>query len=1277
MHKRLNIKYLLLALFIIVALHFLFSSSPAPEVHPEPNFYHPSFPVDDLANTTRRARAAFVVLARNWDIYSIRYTMQQMEDRFNRKYGYPWVFLNDEDFSEDFKIFTRAITKSPTYYGTIPKEHWSIPSWIDEEKARKSREEMEKNHVVYGGSLSYRHMCRFESGFFFRHPLLQDYDYYWRVEPSVQFFCDLDFDPFLYMQDHGKKYGFTIAVHEFENTIPTLWQTVRRFINEHPHLIPTENAQKFITDDDGQTYNLCHFWSNFEIGDLRFWRSDAYLKFFEYLDKAGGFFYERWGDAPVHSIAASLFLKKEEIHFFNEIGYKHDPFMHCPTERDLNLKCSCNPSENFDMQSFSCLPKWYELPFITALAQMESQEANKVVLESAAGAAPVHSFDPDASPDKKAAQAEMHAPAGAGTTTGVLAHGGVGTELGSRDAEVVKRVLNASAEKCKHKSIKMESKKKEKKHVKKGQKIGWRCMMPTGDDVNSKDAGDKRALYKQNMLSHLTRELYFLDVLENSAYILVAVLASHFLVIYGGVAYYSVHVQRLRRNFRDELSRELSRQSLESESESADWLNAFLDRFWLIYEPVLSGIVVSIVDQILADSAPGFIDSLRLSTFTLGTTAPRIEAVKTYPHTNLNEVLMDWKVVFTSREDGSLDHGQHQKVPPKIVLNVRVGKGVVGAGMPILVEDISFRGNAKVKLSFTGAFPHIKTFSLSFDERPKIDFKLKPIGGETFGFDVANMPGLASFIDHQMHATLGPMMYSPNVFTLDIESILNPSHDTTRGVLQVTLRNCHRLKNMELFGKSDPYVKFMLGGQEVWRSETKKDTTNPFWNETQFFLMASLGGRMSLEVWDKNPGKDVRIGTSEVDLSGLEGLGLRALNLPVEKEGKQYGDLLIDLGYFPVFQPRELENGEIEPTPPSNTGIFRLTLHQAKGLSRAYNTYAVMRVNGTEVSRTKPRKHTMAPSWEHTHEMLILDRERALVSVTLMDEGIMEDEVIGQWTCGLDEFLDQVERENEEENVQEKGWLGIGEGVRGKIRVSSKWRPVFIVNGEKYLQPQAAKVENMPNSQAKEENAEEETPIASRDFAAAQAVKALPPTPPAKDAGAAASNAQASDLTPPATSPPAESTPTFQSSPPTKAPTATPTTNGTLHKTAAPSPPTLRGKKLIVTLAEAKDLIGADKNGSSDPYVKAYVGGKQVYKTKYLKKTLTPHWDETFDLQMQEDTSLALHVLDHNTLGSDDPLGKCEINIQELVSNSDQRADIWVPLRDGAEGKVRVKVEVR
>jgi alpha 1,2-mannosyltransferase len=46
----------------------------------------------------------------------------------------------------------------------IPKEHWSYPEWVDLDKAAEERQKMVNENVIYGGSESYRHMCRFNSG---------------------------------------------------------------------------------------------------------------------------------------------------------------------------------------------------------------------------------------------------------------------------------------------------------------------------------------------------------------------------------------------------------------------------------------------------------------------------------------------------------------------------------------------------------------------------------------------------------------------------------------------------------------------------------------------------------------------------------------------------------------------------------------------------------------------------------------------------------------------------------------------------------------------------------------------------------------------------------------------------------------------------------------------------------------------------------------------------------------------------------------------------------
>lgn len=50
-----------------------------------------------------KANATFVILARNSDIDGTVKSIRDIEDRFNHKYQYPYVFLNEVEFSEDFK----------------------------------------------------------------------------------------------------------------------------------------------------------------------------------------------------------------------------------------------------------------------------------------------------------------------------------------------------------------------------------------------------------------------------------------------------------------------------------------------------------------------------------------------------------------------------------------------------------------------------------------------------------------------------------------------------------------------------------------------------------------------------------------------------------------------------------------------------------------------------------------------------------------------------------------------------------------------------------------------------------------------------------------------------------------------------------------------------------------------------------------------------------------------------------------------------------------------
>lgn len=79
----------------------------------------------------------------------------------------------------------------------------------------------------------------------------------------------MDYDPFRLMQERDLKYGFTIALREYRATIPSLWKTTLEFAKSHPQYIyprtRSDSLLRLVSDDNGWSYNLCHFWSNFEV----------------------------------------------------------------------------------------------------------------------------------------------------------------------------------------------------------------------------------------------------------------------------------------------------------------------------------------------------------------------------------------------------------------------------------------------------------------------------------------------------------------------------------------------------------------------------------------------------------------------------------------------------------------------------------------------------------------------------------------------------------------------------------------------------------------------------------------------------------------------------------------------------------------------------------------------------------------------------------------------------------------------------------------------------
>ena len=274
-----------------------------------------------IAASQPRANAAFVVLARDKELDGVIQSMKSIERHFNRWFNYPYVFLSDGNFEQSFKDTIINHTSSAVEFGKINGTMWDVA----QEGPRVNRDAT----IMYGGMESYPHIYGFYSGFFYKHELLDKYEWYWRLEPEITYFCDITYDPFIEMQNANKTYGFTIAVKESKETVPNMFRYTSAFMRKYgiksqglcemvtepqpeEDRSPPKNRVKTLPDEilqtepghqnieeidppdmEGEKYNMCHFWSNFEIVRLDWFRSKEYNDFLETMDRSGGFWMER------------------------------------------------------------------------------------------------------------------------------------------------------------------------------------------------------------------------------------------------------------------------------------------------------------------------------------------------------------------------------------------------------------------------------------------------------------------------------------------------------------------------------------------------------------------------------------------------------------------------------------------------------------------------------------------------------------------------------------------------------------------------------------------------------------------------------------------------------------------------------------------------------------------------------------------------------------------------------------------------------------------------
>ncbi|VDH94950.1 Hypothetical predicted protein, partial [Mytilus galloprovincialis] len=172
------------------------------------------------------------------------------------------------------------------------------------------------------------------------------------------------------------------------------------------------------------------------------------------------------------------------------------------------------------------------------------------------------------------------------------------------------------------------------------------------------------------------------------------------------------------------------------QSETAEWLNFIINRWWVFNADAIEKEVKRKLDHILYASKPFVLDNLNLEVFTFGDHTPSIKYVRTFEYVDEVQNPATWRNInktpeglgkLSSYQIGCEVDTQNLFDQFKMVFVARVGIGMASLGFNIAVEQLKMSGILQVVLHMSKdiPFPHILKASLSFIDKPKVQFELK------------------------------------------------------------------------------------------------------------------------------------------------------------------------------------------------------------------------------------------------------------------------------------------------------------------------------------------------------------------------------------------------------------------------------------------------------------------------------------------------------------------------------------------------------------------------
>ncbi|XP_062941602.1 multiple C2 and transmembrane domain-containing protein 1 isoform X8 [Cynocephalus volans] len=247
--------------------------------------------------------------------------------------------------------------------------------------------------------------------------------------------------------------------------------------------------------------------------------------------------------------------------------------------------------------------------------------------------------------------------------------------------------------------------------------------------------------------------------------------------------------------------------------------------------------------------------------------------------------------------------------------------------------------------------------------------------------------------------------------------------------LDITLRKGQSLAARDRGGTSDPYVKFKIGGKEVFRSKTIHKNLNPVWEEKACILVDHLREPLYIKVFDYDFGlQDDFMGSAFLDLTQLElnrptdvtltlkdphypdhDLGIILLSVVLTpKEGEPRDVTMLMRKSWKrssKFQTQSLRLSDLHRKSHLWRGIVSITLIEGRdlkamdsnGLSDPYVKFRL----GHQKYKSKIMPKTLNPQWREQFDFHLYEERGGIIDITAWDKDAgKRDDFIGR--CQVD-----------------------------------------------------------------------------------------------------------------------------------------------------------------------------------------------------------------------------------------------------------------------------------